>query len=87
MDEQRVECFAYPVAGGWASQDSDETATKLLSLINYTITICGPRGMDLRNITATLLLCLLNGACETYKLQEGDLHNDKNISVIFYKQR
>jgi hypothetical protein len=43
--------------------------------------------MDLRNITATLLLRLMNGACETYKLQEGDLHNDKNISFRFYQQR
>ena len=42
--------------------------------------------MDLRNITAILLMCLVNGACETYKLQEGELHNDENFSCIFYQQ-
>jgi len=42
--------------------------------------------MDLRNITATLLMCLVNGACETHKLQEGELYNDENFSCIFYQQ-
>ena len=84
--EQLVKLFAYPIVGGWASQNSHRTATKLLSLIHYTCPIYRPRGMALRNITAAIFMCLVNGACETNKLQEGELHNDENFSCIFYQQ-